>query len=93
MRHAVSKDQAPFTDSGCAAWKAGRARQASAMRRTRERPAMSAPQRSALLLHFLEDFPLEEIARITGVSVGTVKSRLHYGKKALREILMERDRA
>ncbi|HPW82697.1 MAG TPA: RNA polymerase sigma factor [Verrucomicrobiota bacterium] len=54
---------------------------------------LPAPQRSALLLHFLEDFPLEEIARITGVSVGTVKSRLHYGKKALREILMERDRA
>lgn len=50
-------------------------------------------QRSALLLHFLEDFPLEGIARITGVSVGTVKSRLHYGKKALRGILMERDRA
>jgi len=48
------------------------------------------PQRSALLLHFIEDFPLEEIARITGVSVGTVKSRLHYGKKALRELLEDR---
>ena len=50
------------------------------------------PQRSALMLHFLEDFPLEEIARITGVSVGTVKSRLHYGKKALRELLEDRTR-
>jgi len=43
-----------------------------------------------LMLHFLEDFPLEEIARIAGVSVGTVKSRLHYGKKALRELLEDR---
>ena len=44
------------------------------------------PQRSALLLHFVEDFPLEEIARITGTSLGTVKSRLHYAKKALRAL-------
>ena len=51
------------------------------------------PQRSALLLHFIEDFPLEEIARVTGVSVGTVKSRLHYGKKALRELLEDRTKS
>ena len=48
------------------------------------------PQRSALLLHFVEDFSLEEIAGITGVSVGTVKSRLHYARKALRNLLGER---
>ena len=46
--------------------------------------------RSALLLHFLEDISLDEIARITGVSVGTVKSRLHYAKKSLRTLLAER---
>ncbi len=46
--------------------------------------------RSVLLLHFLEDFPLDEIARITGVGVGTVKSRLHYAKKSLRELIVER---
>jgi RNA polymerase sigma-70 factor, ECF subfamily len=46
--------------------------------------------RSVLLLHFLEDFPLEEISRITGVGVGTVKSRLHYAKKSLRALLTER---
>jgi RNA polymerase sigma-70 factor, ECF subfamily len=44
------------------------------------------PQRSVLLLHFVEDFSLEEIAGITRVSVGTVKSRLHYAKKSLRKI-------
>ena len=40
------------------------------------------PQRSVLLLHFIEEFSLEEIATITGAQLGTVKSRLHYAKKA-----------
>ena len=48
------------------------------------------PQRSVLLLHFVEEFPLEEIARITGAPLGTVKSRLHYAKRALRKLLEER---
>jgi RNA polymerase sigma-70 factor (ECF subfamily) len=48
---------------------------------------LPAPQRSVLLLHFVEDFSLEEIAGITGVSIGTVKSRLHYAKKSLRQLL------
>jgi RNA polymerase sigma-70 factor (ECF subfamily) len=47
------------------------------------------PQRSVLLLHFIEDFSLEEIAGITGTSLGTVKSRIHYAKKALRKLLEE----
>src|ERR1051325_1807039 len=47
------------------------------------------PQRSVLLLHFIEEFSLEEIATITGAQLGTVKSRLHYAKKALRKILQE----
>ena len=44
-------------------------------------------QRSVLLLHFVEDFPLEEIGRITETPLGTVKSRLHYAKKSLRKLL------
>lgn len=44
------------------------------------------PQRSVLLLHFVEDFSLEEIARITETQIGTVKSRLHYAKKSLRKL-------
>lgn len=43
------------------------------------------PQRSVLLLYFVEDFSIEQIAEITGTSAGTVKSRLHYAKKTLRE--------
>jgi RNA polymerase sigma-70 factor (ECF subfamily) len=48
---------------------------------------LSPPHRSVLLLHFLEDFSLEEIAAITGTSSGTVKSRIHYAKRALRQLL------
>jgi RNA polymerase sigma-70 factor (ECF subfamily) len=44
-------------------------------------------QRAVLLLHCLEEFPIAEIAGITGVSVGTVKSRLHYARRALRRLL------
>lgn len=46
--------------------------------------ALPEAQRSAVLLHFLEDFSLAEIAEATGTSVGTVKSRIHYAKRALR---------
>lgn len=45
------------------------------------------PQRSVLLLHFVEDFSLDEIAAVMDVSVGTVKSRMHYAKQALRKLL------
>jgi len=50
---------------------------------------LPARQRSVLLLHFIEDFSLEEIAEITGAQLGTVKSRMHYAKKALRKLLEE----
>jgi RNA polymerase sigma-70 factor (ECF subfamily) len=45
------------------------------------------PQRSVVLLHFVEDFSLEEIAVVTESQLGTVKSRLHYAKRALRKLL------
>jgi len=45
--------------------------------------------RSVLLLHFIEDFSLEEIAAVTESPVGTVKSRLHYAKKAFKKRLEE----
>lgn len=44
-------------------------------------------QRSVLLLHIVEDFSLEDIAAITDAPIGTVKSRLHYGKRALRTLV------
>jgi len=54
------------------------------MRRLNE---LSLPQRSVLLLHFIEDFSIEQIAQITRTAPGTVKSRLHYAKRALRELM------
>jgi RNA polymerase sigma-70 factor (ECF subfamily) len=48
---------------------------------------LSLPQRSVLLLHFVEGFSIDEIADITGANPGTVKSRLHYAKGALRKLL------
>ena len=47
------------------------------------------PQRAVLLLHFIEDFALEEIARITDTPLGTVKSRLYHAKRALRKLVLE----
>jgi len=47
-------------------------------------------QRSVLLLHFVEEFSLEEIGAITQTQLGTVKSRLHYARKAMRKLLEER---
>ena len=47
------------------------------------------PQRAVLLLHFVEDFSLEEIARITSTPLGTVKSRLYHAKRALRRLVRE----
>jgi RNA polymerase sigma-70 factor (ECF subfamily) len=53
---------------------------------------LAAPHRAVLLLHFVEDFSIEEIARITETQPGTVKSRLHYAKKAMRKLLEESER-
>jgi RNA polymerase sigma-70 factor (ECF subfamily) len=49
------------------------------------------PQRTVLLLYFVEEFSIEEIARITEAQPGTVKSRLHYAKRALRKLFLENE--
>jgi len=49
--------------------------------------SLSLPHREVITLHFLEDFTLDEISEITGKSIGTIKSRLHYAKTALRKTL------
>jgi len=41
-------------------------------------------QRTAVVLHFCLDLPLHEVAAITGVPVGTVKSRIHRASARLR---------
>ncbi|MEX2173356.1 MAG: sigma-70 family RNA polymerase sigma factor [Pirellulaceae bacterium] len=44
-------------------------------------------QREVLVLRFLESMSYDEIARVTGLALGTVRSRLHYAKRALRNLL------
>jgi len=43
--------------------------------------------REVLVLHFLEDLSIAEIAEVVGCSEGTVKSRMHYAKRAMKGIL------
>jgi RNA polymerase sigma-70 factor, ECF subfamily len=50
--------------------------------------ALDARQREVLILHFLEDMPLADIAAVIGCPVGTVKSRVFYAKQALRGVLL-----
>jgi RNA polymerase sigma-70 factor, ECF subfamily len=45
---------------------------------------LSAEQRAAIVLQYYRGLTLPEIAEVLGVPVGTVRSRLHYAKRALR---------
>ena len=47
--------------------------------------ALPEQQRSAILLHYFTDLSVKEIAQIQDVPENTVKSRLNYGRKALKE--------
>jgi len=47
-------------------------------------------QRAALVLHYYEGRPVDEIASTLGVSAGTVKSRLSRGRAALHPLLDDR---
>ena len=48
-----------------------------------------APEhREVLLLRFMNDMSYEDIASVTGCPAGTVRSRIHYAKCALRRALM-----
>lgn len=48
---------------------------------------LSAEHREVLVLRFIEEMNYEEIAQITGSTLGTVRSRLHYGKRALKNAM------
>lgn len=50
---------------------------------------LSVDHRRVLTLRFLEDMTIDEIAEVISCSPGTVKSRLHYAKNALRRRIEE----
>lgn len=46
-------------------------------------------QRAALILREVEGLSYQEMAEAMGCSIGTVMSRLHYGRKKLQELLKD----
>lgn len=50
---------------------------------------LSEDHRHVVLLHDTEGYKLEEIEGLTGIPVGTIKSRLHRARARLRQILEE----
>jgi RNA polymerase sigma-70 factor (ECF subfamily) len=49
-------------------------------------------QRVVIILHYLEGLSLKEIAYVTDVPEGTVKSRLYYARESLRKVILDRER-
>ena len=48
---------------------------------------LSLPHRVVVVMYYINDLSLHEIAEILEIPEGTVKSRLHYGRRALRNQL------
>lgn len=46
---------------------------------------VSPASRAVIVLHYLNEMPLAEVADVLGVAVGTAKSRLAYGLDCLRK--------
>ncbi|MEP7357130.1 MAG: sigma-70 family RNA polymerase sigma factor [Anaerolineales bacterium] len=55
--------------------------------------ALPFNQRVVIVLYYLNELSLQEIGTILSVPVGTIKSRLHYGRENLRRQLQASSRA
>jgi RNA polymerase sigma-70 factor, ECF subfamily len=53
---------------------------------------ISPASRAVLSLHYLQDLPIQEVAAILEIGVGTAKSRLAYGLSCLREIVVGKEK-
>jgi len=54
--------------------------------------ALPPHHRVVIVLHYLEGLSLKEIAHVTDVPEGTVKSRLHYARGKLKKAIREQER-
>ncbi|WP_229415233.1 MULTISPECIES: sigma-70 family RNA polymerase sigma factor [Moorena] len=50
---------------------------------------LSLNHRAVLVLHDLEDLPQKEVAKILGIALGTVKSRLFHARTSLRKYIIQ----
>ena len=48
---------------------------------------LTVEQRAAIVLQYYRDLTMTEIAEVLQVPIGTVRSRLHYAKRALRSAI------
>ncbi len=53
---------------------------------------LATEHREVLVLRFLEEMTYEDIAKVVGCQLGTVRSRIHYAKRALRRALEKETR-
>ncbi|WP_428669545.1 RNA polymerase sigma factor [Roseibium sp.] len=76
-------------EKGMPAIAAGQEHAADAGKMLRLLDTLPEDQRSTVLLVVVEGFSYEETARISGVPMGTVMSRLHRGRQQLRTLAGE----
>lgn len=70
-----------------------RAEQQETLHMVREVVAELPPMhRTVVILFYMEELSLDEIAQVLDLPVGTVKSRLHYARERLRTTLTRRQR-
>jgi RNA polymerase sigma-70 factor (ECF subfamily) len=50
---------------------------------------LSPKQRMVFTLRDLQDLTVEEVVEITGLSIGSVKTNLHYARKSIRGVLVQ----
>ena len=97
LRYRKRRPADPFPEWEDDSWQPPAGEDASPERETMRRSAsrlisqalgeITEDQRKAIVLYDVEGFDYQEIADMTGVSLGTVKSRIHRGRLALRELL------
>jgi RNA polymerase sigma-70 factor (ECF subfamily) len=49
---------------------------------------LSRKQRLVFTLRDLQDLTVDEVAEITGLSIGSIKTNLHYARKSIRDVLV-----